>query len=141
MSASNKQVVQQVFDAMAADRADLLHGLLAPEVKWWVPPSAAAQGMPRPLVGRDAVVGLIANPAEFFRPGTRRWLVHHLVGEDDLVAAHVNMEAETASGEAYSNEYHWLLRLQDGAVVEVWEHVDTSQFTALVFGGPGNAGA
>jgi ketosteroid isomerase-like protein len=141
MPRSNKQVVQQVLDAMAADRADLLHELFAPAVTWWVPPSAAAAGLARPLLGREAVVDLIANPAGLFRPGTRRWTVHHLVAEDDLVAAHVNLQAVTAAGEAYSNEYHWLLRFQDGAVVEVWEHVDTSQFTALVFGPPGDSGA
>ncbi|CAN5442125.1 hypothetical protein BH10ACT3_BH10ACT3_00740 [soil metagenome] len=125
---SNKELVVELLQAMAEDRADLIEALMAPDVTWWVPPAAAARGLVRPLVGRRDVVDLIAAPNGFFRPGSRVWDVHRLVGEGDMVAAHVNMTAVTGTGVDYSNEYHWLVRFADGRIAEVWEHVDTAYF-------------
>jgi ketosteroid isomerase-like protein len=128
VSRSRKDDARHLIDSMANGETGDLADLLAEDVAWWVPPSAAAQGLPRPLIGRAQVIPLIAEPTMFFRPGTRRWTVHHLVEEGDLVAVHANLQGQTAGGGPYTNEYHFLVRFEDGAIAEVWEHVDTAAF-------------
>lgn len=125
---SRKDNAQRLLEAMADGEKDVLTRLVAEDVAWWGPPSAAAQGLPRPLTGREQVIPLIADPTMYFRPGTRRWSVHHLVEEGELVAVHANLQGETAGGAPYSNEYHFLVRFEGGVIAEVWEHVDTAAF-------------
>jgi ketosteroid isomerase-like protein len=131
MSTKNKTAVVSMLHAMDDDDEAALAALMVTDIRWWGPPSALAAGMPAPVAGRDGVAALLAHPELFFRPKSRRWTVHHLVAEDNMVAVHANLVAETVTGTPYSNEYVLLARIDDGLIAEVWEHVDTAQFGAL----------
>jgi ketosteroid isomerase-like protein len=128
VTTSRKDDAQRLLELLANEDSAGLTELLAEEVAWWGPPSTEAQGLPRPLVGREHVVPLIADPTMFFQPGTRRWTVHHLVEEGDLVAVHANLQGKSVGGAPYSNEYHFLVRFDGPVIAEVWEHVDTTAF-------------
>ena len=121
----NKQVVRDQIAAMGRYDGAAQAALMAEDVKWWVPQSAVdAADIPRPLEGRDAVVGMLGGADVFFTE--MDWSIDHLVAEDDHVAVHAHMEGRTASGNHYLNQYHFLYRLQDGLIAEVWEHLDTA---------------
>ena len=134
MTRSRKDDAERLLDLMANEDSGRLTELIAEDVRWWGPPSAEAQGLPRPLVGRSHVVPLIADPTTFFQPGTRRWTVHHLVEEGDFIAVHANLQARSAGGAPYSNEYHFLVRFEGPVIAEVWEHVDTAAFAQQMAG-------
>lgn len=125
------------LDAMIGADQSVLLGTLSPDVRWWVPPSATATGIPRPLAGADAVVALIGEPSNLFAPGSRVWTLHHVVADGDLAIVHANLAARTRSGADYSNEYALVLRFEEGRVAEVWEHVDTVHFQAQMTDGAG----
>ena len=56
--------------------------------------------------------------------GGLRMNVVSMIAEGDRVAAEVRSHASTKSGKIYENDYHMLVRLRDGKVVEVKEYTD-----------------
>ena len=122
---ANKQVVRRHL--AASDRGDVhaQGALLAEDVRWWIPQSGEEHAhIARPLEGKEAVLGLFANGDAFFTD--RHTTIDQIVAEGDYVAVHSHMQARTASGNDYLNQYHWLFRLEGARIAEVWEHLDTA---------------
>ena len=137
-----KDTVVAFLQAMADSDVSILRGLLSDDAKWWVPPSAAARGLARPIIGREAIADLAGGQVtRAFRPGTTEWEVEHLVAEQQMVAAHVRRRAVGANGRPYDNEYHWLFRFDGDAVAEVWEVLDTALAFELLALDPPSAGS
>jgi len=126
-----KQAVAEFLIALVNDDAVAMRLLVADDVKWWVPQSAAsAFGLVRPLDGWEQVPWFGGEGWKGFKPGTSHVTIHHLVAEDDFVSAHYNRTALRANGKAYDAEYNLLFRFRDDLIVEVWEVVDTAQANA-----------
>ena len=123
--------MSEFLTALVNDDSATMRPLVAPEVKWWVPQSAAlAFGLDRPLDGWDRVPWFGGDGWKGFKPGTSRVTIHHLVAEDEFVSAHYNRTALRANGNIYDSEYNMLFRFRDDLIVEVWEVVDTAQALA-----------
>ena len=121
----NKQVVRDEIAAMETGDTETLARLLTDDVRWWVPQSAVEHtGLPRPMEGKDDVVGLVGGADAYF--SEMHWTIDQLVAEGDHVAVHVHMQGRTASGNDYLNQYHMLYRLVGGRIAEVWEYLDTA---------------
>jgi len=106
---------------------DAVSSYLSPDVSWWIPQSASANGdIERPLKGREAVVELLCGETRFFEAGTLRWEFHHVISDKDLVMVHGTLRATTRSGRDYVNHYVMLHRFDGELVTEVWEHLDTA---------------
>jgi ketosteroid isomerase-like protein len=126
-----KQAVAEFLVALVNDDSAAMRPLVADDVKWWVPQSAAlAFGLARPLDGWDQVPWFGGDGWKGFKPGTSRVTIHHLVADDELVSAHYNRTALRANGNSYDTEYNILFRFRDGLIVEVWEVADTAQANA-----------
>jgi uncharacterized protein len=126
-----KQVVTDFLVALVNDDTGTMRPLVANDVKWWVPQSAASTfGLARPLDGWENVPWFGGDGWKGFKPGTSRVTVHHLVAEGEFVSAHYNRTALRANGNPYDTEYNMLFRLRDDLIVEVWEVVDTAQANA-----------
>ena len=54
--------------------------------------------------------------------------------EGDRVAVEISGEAIHASGETYNNQYHFLLRIQDGKILELKEYMDTQLAAKILLG-------
>jgi ketosteroid isomerase-like protein len=122
---SNKQVVREQMAAMDRVDTDAQAALMTDDVRYWVPQSATTVGgLARPLVGKEAVLGLLGNAKAFF--SETHITIDQMVGEGDYVAVHSHMQGRTASGNDYLNQYHWLFRLDGGRIAEIWEHLDTA---------------
>jgi ketosteroid isomerase-like protein len=130
------EIVRAHFDAkVRRDEAGLARHM-KPDVRWWIPGSAADRGLERPIVGTDAVVGLLMS-LSFYDPNERVWTIQHVVAEDSLVAVHATLDARiAATAEEYHNNYVFLFRLEDGKIAEVWEHLDTAYAYAKLDGSP-----
>jgi uncharacterized protein len=124
--AARKQVVHDVLTAYAASDAETLRRLLTDDVTWWVPQSAAGR-YPRPILGVDAVVGVLAGPSRAYRKPTIAWTVHHVVAdESDIVMAAATMSAVLLNGNEYVNDYCYVFRFDGDRIAEATEYTDTA---------------
>ena len=57
-----------------------------------------------------------------------------ITAEDERVAVEISGEAIHASGEAYNNQYHFLLRIKDGKILELKEYMDTQLAAKILLG-------
>jgi ketosteroid isomerase-like protein len=121
-----KEIVRVLLEAVAQRDTETLARLVQSDVVWWAPVSAARHGLPRPLVGSEAVVTLLSGAHGFFRADTTTWTVLRLVEEDETVVAHVERRCLTAGGIPYENEYLLRFDMADGRIAQVWEHTDTA---------------
>lgn len=56
--------------------------------------------------------------------GGLRMEVKSLIGEGDTVAVEARSDGTTKSGKRYENEYHLLLRIREGEIIEIREYTD-----------------
>ncbi|MDB9860062.1 nuclear transport factor 2 family protein [Gammaproteobacteria bacterium] len=57
-----------------------------------------------------------------------------ITAEDERVAVEISGEAIHASGETYNNQYHFLLRIKDGKILELKEYMDTQLAAKILLG-------
>ena len=97
--------------------ADLdLSGFFHPDAIWHLPRSAAAWGG-RDRIGREAILRMLHEEVpQYYQPGSTRFVYHQFTCEQDRVHMHFTLQAITANGKAYENEYQTLFRLQDGMI-------------------------
>ena len=57
-----------------------------------------------------------------------------ITAENERVALEVSGEAIHASGEAYNNKYHFLLRIKNGKIIELKEYMDTQLAAKILLG-------
>jgi ketosteroid isomerase-like protein len=120
-----RQAVRDLLEAYAASDADAVRRLVTDDVRWWVPQSAAGR-YDRPIVGREALVEVLAGPSKMYRKPTIAWTVHHVVVEGDVVMATASMTAELQNGLAYANDYAYLFRFDGDRIAEGTEYADTA---------------
>jgi ketosteroid isomerase-like protein len=58
-----------------------------------------------------------------------------LTAEEDRVAIEVESRGMHVSGRPYHNEYHFLMRIRDGRIVEFKEYLDTLHANEVLLGG------
>jgi uncharacterized protein len=122
---TRKEIVMRLLTAIAArDRASASR-CIADDVTWWVPQSAGARGLERPLRGRARVLELLCGESRY-EVGTMVWDYHQVFHSDDFVIAHCSLRATTRSGRDYENQYALLYRFDDHVIKEAWEHTDTA---------------
>jgi ketosteroid isomerase-like protein len=116
--------IQSFLDAMGRSDTDAMRPLMTENVRWWFPQSAADTGaIERTVQGRETLLPLLRG-GEYYKEIA--WTLQHVVTEGDMVAAHATTKGTTRTGKDYQNEYHFLFRLQDGLIDEVWEILDTA---------------
>jgi ketosteroid isomerase-like protein len=57
-----------------------------------------------------------------------------MTAENERVAVEVNGKAIHASGEPYNNQYHFLLVIKNGKIVELKEYMDTQLAARILLG-------
>jgi hypothetical protein len=57
-----------------------------------------------------------------------------ITGENERVAVEVDGEAIHASGLPYNNQYHFLLTIKDGKILELKEYMDTQLAAKVLLG-------
>jgi 3-hydroxyisobutyrate dehydrogenase len=131
----NARTLQRFFQTLLAGDLGALGALLADEVVWHVPPSAAQRfAEPR---GRDAVLKFLGSATgEFFEPGSMRFQSELQAVEGEQAIAIGWMTGRTAAGAPYANRYAWGLRLRGGRICDVYELLDTAHLQAQL-GTPG----
>lgn len=57
-----------------------------------------------------------------------------ITAENERVAVEVSGESTHASGEAYNNKYHFLLKIKNGKILELKEYMDTQLAAKILLG-------
>jgi ketosteroid isomerase-like protein len=122
---TRKEIVVRLLTAIAErDRASA-SDCVADDVTWWVPQSAGARGLERPLRGRARVLELLCGESRY-EVGTMVWEYHQVFHDGNFVIAHCSLRATTRSGRDYENQYALFYRFDDLLITEAWEHTDTA---------------
>ena len=122
---TRKEIVVGLLTAIAErDRASASR-CVADDVTWWVPQSAGARGLDRPLRGREQVLELLCGESRY-EVGTMVWEHHQMFHDANFVIAHSSLRATTRSGRDYENQYALIYRFDDLSITEAWEHTDTA---------------
>ena len=116
----NEGIVRRAFEGWAAG-GGVFAELLAPDVVWTIHGSGPVAGTYR---GREDFVERASRPlvSRLATPLVPR--VHHLWAVGDTVIVRFEAAATTTSGDAYSNQFVWIFRMRDGAVVEAEAFLD-----------------
>ena len=125
----NKALVREYFRRMQAGEATVAD-LMADDVSWWVPQSSELGGTHR---GKAAVLALMAKGVDLYQLPLSV-IVEEMVAERDSVCVQLSIEAKTAAGRPYRNDYHFAFRVRDGRIAAVREYVDTKYASELLFG-------
>lgn len=97
--------------------------LLADDVVWWVPAGSIAGGTYR---GKPAVLELIrGGSAKYSDSQPPKFSIEQIVAEGEWACVQLVLEAHTASGRPYRNEFHLAFRVRDGQIVLAREYLDT----------------
>jgi ketosteroid isomerase-like protein len=119
-------VAVDLLNAIAERRREAVGDLLTEDVTWWVPLSAAARGLTRPLRGRERVLKLLGGDNSHYRSGTMRWEFHDVLQDGQRVVIHCTLRALTTEGVDYENHYLMLYRFEGTRIAEAWEYTDTA---------------
>jgi len=124
----NKALVREYFRRMQAGEPTVAE-MMAEDITWWVPQSSELGGTHR---GKAAVLALMGKGVDLYQLPLRVE-IEEMVAERDQVCVQLVVEAKTAAGLPYRNDYHFAFRIRDGKLASVREYVDTKYAQELLF--------
>ena len=123
----NKAIAHEFFDALnKADRHALDH-LYADDFVLWSPgglPFSGNHTKAEALQFTDAILSLF--------PQGLRFTITGMTAEGERVAVEAESRGRHLSGKDYCNQYHFLLVIHDGRIVQLKEYMDTAHASAVL---------
>ena len=119
-----RSLVERYYAAMAkGDRATLAE-IVASDCEW-LPPSTAPF---EPVQGAQAIIEALAGKViktmfDLKQPFALE--VHETIVDGGTAVVRQRINATTASGNPYDNEYCWVYQCADGQIVKMIEYADT----------------
>lgn len=139
MQVDNKTLVAQWLAAGPSTPEGL--AMVTDDFCWQLPRSEAELiGLPDAAIhGRDGLRTLPAIDRAVYAKhdddaGSTN--MHFMIAEDDLVVLEFDAAFTTHDGQPYHNHYCLVIRVADGKIAEVHEHLDTLYFHQVVMGTP-----
>ena len=135
-TAANKQLMQNVFDELAAGNGQPFMDALADDVRWT---AIGTSPWSRTYEGKQTIVAELMRPLFSQFADQYRAQATRIVAEGDVVVVEARGQVMTKSGQPYNQTYCYVLRLADGRVQELTEYLDTDLVNQVLQdpGGPG----
>lgn len=124
---ANRDLVARGFEAWRSGTGSP-YDLLAQDANWTITGNSAAA---RTYSSKEAFLNEVIRP---FNARIRDRLipsVHRLYAEGDTVIAHFDARGTARDGEPYTNSYAWILRMENGQIVEAVAFFDAIEFDAF----------
>lgn len=118
--AANKKVAEEFFAALNRADSAAIAGLYAEDGVVWTAGTLPFSGT---HTRAEIVGGMDAILAPF--PDGLKFTIKNLTAEGDRVAIEAESYGRHASGKIYNNQYHFLMILRDGRIVQFKEYLDT----------------
>ncbi len=126
-TAENKVIARAFFDALNQADRDALDRLYADDFVLWSPgglPFSGNHTKAEALQFTDAILGLF--------PEGLRFTITGITAEGERVAVEAESRGRHVSGKDYCNQYHFLLVIHDGKIVQLKEYMDTAHASAVL---------
>ncbi len=128
---ANKDVVRRYFTAVNDGDMETIQALLDDEVSFWVPPSLPDGAL---FEGKARVLELFAASFALYDANSGMTVeIGALTAEEDRVAAELTISGRAGDGRPYHNHYHFLMRVRDGRIVAIREHLDSHYAYTTLF--------
>ena len=124
----NKKITKEFFRALSTGSDQYLDFYTNESIIWTA--GGNAIGGTRT---KKEVVSFAQNILSAFPSGIT-FNITGITAEDERVAVVISGEAIHASGETYNNQYHFLLRIKDGKILELKEYMDTQLAAKILLG-------
>jgi ketosteroid isomerase-like protein len=123
----NVQLLRDYWVAHQQLDREALTAQFTTDARWWAPISTEQRGwVPRPIESGANIVEMLMNLDPLLYAPGRAWTVQHVLADDEIGAAHVELVASLAgNGKPYRNRYVFFYRFVNGQIAEVWEYTDT----------------
>jgi len=125
----NKQLARSFIDAINRVDTNAIADAYAEDGVCWTPGSMAISG----TFTRDQVAEFSRQILQAF-PGGLKMTIKEMTAEGDRVAIEAESHGLHASGKPYNNQYHILMRVRDGKIVEWREYMDTMHANEVICG-------
>ncbi len=131
MSATeNKQLIQEIFAALAEGNSRPLVEAMAEDFCWTV---SGATKWSKTYAGKQAVLTELFGTLRSRIAGRIRTIGDRFIAEGDYVVVEARGHNTTITGKPYDNRYCFVFRLSGGKLKEVTEYLDT-ELVAATFG-------
>jgi ketosteroid isomerase-like protein len=124
----NKKITKEFFEALSNGSDEYLDFYTNESIIWTAGNNAIGGTRTK-----EEVVSFAQNILAAFPTGIK-FNITGMTAEGDRVAVEISGEAIHASGETYNNQYHFLLRIQDGKILELKEYMDTQLAAKILLG-------
>lgn len=127
-TAQHKQIAQSFFDRFNANDIPGILATLSDDATYWIAgrreilPSAGCNS-------KERFSRILHAMAERLTDGLRM-NVKSMIAEGDRVAIEAESHGTLRNGRVYNNQYHILMRIADGKIVEAHEYFDTQHALA-----------
>jgi hypothetical protein len=129
-AAANKQLIEDLYVAIAAGNRTLFMETLADDVTMRV---TGHYSWSRTFKGKEALIRDLYGYLATLVADGRRTIPFNVVAGGDYVVVESVGEMQTKAGVPYNNDYCLIYRLKDGNIVEIKEYCD-SALTEKVLG-------
>ena len=130
-SAENKQLMQQIFAAMAEGNSKPFVEAMADDFAWTV---MGGTQWSKTYAGKKAVLGELFAVLSSRIDGRIRTIPDRFLADGDHVVVQAHGNNMTKSGKPYNNQYCFVFRLEDGKLKELTEYMDTELVTKTLGG-------
>ena len=124
----NKQIAIKFFEALSSGAETYLDFYNDDSIIWTAGTNAISGSRTKKEI-IDFAQGILAA-----FPNGIIFNIMSITAENERVAVEVQGEAIHASGEPYNNQYHFLLRIKNGKIVELKEYMDTQLAVKILLG-------
>lgn len=127
----NKKTASEFFDCLNTNNVARVLDMMADDATWWIagkPEHLPAAG----VYNKEKIARLFYNMGEQFKNGIKM-TVKNLIAEGDKVALEAESYGELKNGRIYNQQYHFLMTIRDGKIIEVREYLDTQHVFAVWF--------
>jgi ketosteroid isomerase-like protein len=126
----NKRIARDFIAALSRADTNWVLEHYADDMRMWTAGSLPFSGVHT----KDEIRGLMDGILGAFPEGLE-FAVKTLTAEEDRVAIEAESRGVHVSGKPYRNEYHFLMRIRDGEIVEFKEYLDTLHANEVLLGG------
>ena len=128
LTEKNKQIARDFFGTLSAGSEKYLDFYTDDSVIW-----TAGDNSIGGTRTKKEIISFAQNILSAFPSGIT-FNITGITAEEERVAVEISGEAIHASGETYNNQYHFLLRIKDGKILELKEYMDTQLAAKILLG-------
>ncbi len=121
-TATNKQLLRNVFDETAKGNGKPFVDALAQNVVWRI---IGTTSWSKTFTGKGNVVKGLLVPLNVQFEGNNTIVAHRILCDGDYAVVEARGRNRTKQGKVYENEYCWVIEMRDGKMANIVEYADT----------------